>query len=414
MSEPSAVGTAAPGGRPPLRVAINAALLSPTGDYRAAGLHRYLSGLLGALAAREDLALTVWAPGGAPAPGVVAGAERIAWRAAPAGGGAGRRIRWEQTALPAAVGRERPALLHGPAHALPLFCPVPAVVTVHDLSFVRLPRTFPPAQAWYLRAAMRLAAGRARRLIAVSDFTRRELMAVYGLPADRIAVVANGIDAAFRPLLPEQVAAWRAARGLPATFVLAVGTLQPRKNLGVLLEAWPLLRQAMGDQAPDLVIAGAPGWGDTGLGAQARRLGIMDAVRFPGFVPQEDLPYLYNAAAALALPSRYEGFGLPVAEALACALPALVAEGSSLTEVAGEAALSAPPDQPAAWAAGLARLLQDAALREHLKALGPGRAKGFRWERAAAETADVYRLAAGASTSNRYLNPPGSPSTTHT
>lgn len=388
-------------GQPPLRVGINAALLSPTGDYRAAGLHRYLSGLLGALAAREDLALTVWAPGGAPQAGVVAAAERVRWRRAPAGGGAAGRIGWEQTGLPLALVRERSAVFHGPAHAMPLLSGAPAVVTVHDLSFVRLPWAFPPAQGWYLRAAMRLAARRARRLIAVSDFTRRELMAVYGLPAERVTVVANGIDPAFRPLPPEQVAAWRAARGLPETFVLAVGTLQPRKNLGVLLEAWPLLRQALGAQPPALVIAGAPGWGDTDLGAQAYRLGIADAVRFPGFVPQEDLPYLYNAATALALPSRYEGFGLPVAEALACALPALVAEGSSLTEVAGDAALAAPPDQPAAWAAGLARLLQDADLRERLKALGPRQAAGFRWERAAAETAGVYGEVAGGRASNR-------------
>lgn len=381
-------------GQPPLRVGINAALLSPSGDYRAAGLHRYLSGLLGALAAREDVALTAWAPGGAPAAGVVAGAERIAWRVAPAGGGAGRRIRWEQTGLPAAVARERPAVFHGPAHAMPLLCPVPAVVTAHDLSFVRLPWTFPPAQAWYLRAAMRLAARRARRLIAVSEFTRRELMAVYGLPAERIAVVPNGIDPLFRPLPPEAVTAWRAARGLPERFVLAVGTLQPRKNLGVLLEAWPRLRAELADP-PALVIAGAPGWGDTDLGAQARRLGIVDAVRFPGFVPQEDLPYLYNAATALALPSRYEGFGLPLAEALACACPALVAEGSSLTEVAGDAALSAPPDQPAAWAAGLRRLLEDAGLRQLLRERGPRQAAPYRWERAAEATMGVYRAAAG-------------------
>lgn len=384
-----------PGGPlPPLGVAVNAALLSPTGDHRAAGMHRYLSGLLGALARREGLDLDVWAPGGRPAPEVVDGAERIRWHAAPPA--AGRplgRIAWEQTGLAAAVARGPGRVFHGPAHAMPLFCPRPAVVTAHDLSFVRLPEVFPRAQGWYLRAAMRHAARRARAIIAVSAFTKAELLAVYGLPQARVHVVLNGVDPACRPLPPAEVAAWRAATGLPERYVLAVGTLQPRKNLRILLEAWPRLVDRLVDP-PHLVIAGAPGWGDTDLGSLAARLGIAERVRFPGFIPQERLPLLYNGAAALALPSRYEGFGLPVAEAMACGCPAVVATGSSLTEVAGDAALHAPPDDADAWAAALARLLANGDLAAELRRRGLARAATLTWERAAAATETVYRRAA--------------------
>jgi glycosyltransferase involved in cell wall biosynthesis len=378
-----------------LGVAVNAALLSPTGDHRAAGMHRYLSGLLGAMARREGLALEVWAPGGRPDPGVVADAQRIRWHAAPPA--AGRplgRIAWEQTVLAAAIARGRGQVFHGPAHAMPLFCPRPAVVTAHDLSFVRLPEVFPRAQGWYLRAAMRHAARRARRLIAVSAFTKAELLAVYGVPASRVQVVLNGVDPACRPLPPAETAAWRAAAGLPERYVLAVGTLQPRKNLRILLEAWPGLVERLADP-PLLVIAGAPGWGDTDLGGLAARLGIADRVRFPGFIPQDRLPWLYNGAAVLALPSRYEGFGLPVAEAMACGCPVVVATGSSLTEVAGDAALHAPPNDAAAWTAALARLLEDDALAADLRRRGLARAAELTWDRAAAATEAVYRGAAG-------------------
>lgn len=387
------------GGGTPLGAAINAALLSPTGDYRAAGMHRYLSGLLSALAARADLALDVWAPGGRAAAAVVAGAERIRWHAAPPA--AGRplgRIAWEQTRLAAELRRGPWHAFHGPAHAMPVLCPRPAVVTAHDLSFVRMPEVFPRTQGWYLRAAMRHAARRARVIIAVSAFTRAELLAVYGLPESRIHVVHNGVDPACRPLPPAAVAAWRDAAGLPERYVLAVGTLQPRKNLRILLEAWPHLVARLPD-APPLVIAGAPGWGDTDLGGLAARLGIADRVRFPGFIPQEDLPLLYNGAQALALPSRYEGFGLPVAEAMACGCPAVVATGSSLTEVAGDAALHAPPDAAEAWAEALARLLTDPALAAGLRRRGLARAADLTWERAATGTAAAYRSAAGGSLS---------------
>lgn len=379
-----------------LGVAVNAALLSPSGDYRAAGMHRYLSGLLGALARRDDLALDVWAPGGRPADGVVEDADRIGWHAAPpAAGRPLARIAWEQTALAASLARTPGRVFHGPAHAMPLACPRLAVVTAHDLSFVRMPAVFPRAQGMYLRAAMRHAARRARAVIAVSAFTKAELLAVYGLPESRVHVVHNGVEAACRPLPPAEVAAWRAAAGLPERYVLAVGTLQPRKNLRLLLEAWPRLAARLPD-APPLVIAGAPGWGDTDLGGLAARLGVADRVRFPGFIPQAQLPLLYNAAAALALPSRYEGFGLPVAEAMACGCPAVVATGSSLTEVAGDAALHAPPDDAEAWAAALARLLSDDDLAATLRRRGLARAAAMTWERAAAATAAVYRSVSAA------------------
>jgi glycosyltransferase involved in cell wall biosynthesis len=380
----------------PLRVGFNAALLSPSGDYRAAGMHRYIAGLLGALAEVKGLAVTAYVPRAeaelGPAYGLPPGLDL---RPAPAqvrrplG-----RILWEQTALPARMAQDGLDLIHGPAHALPALGRLPAVVTAHDLSFFRMPETLPAAKAFYLRTAMRHAARRASALVAISEFTKRELVSLLGLDPDRVQVIHNGVDPAFRPLPPAEVEAWRRASGLPESYILALGTLQPRKNLSTLLEAYAGLQAQMGGKAPDLVIAGASGWGPSDLGRRATELGIAERVRFPGFVPEADLPRLYNAATLLAYPSRYEGFGLPIAEAMACGTPCIVADASCLPEVAGSAAVAVHPDDAPGWAREMADLLEQPAHAAKLRTAGLARAARFTWTKAAEETADLYRRAA--------------------
>jgi glycosyltransferase involved in cell wall biosynthesis len=376
-----------------LRVGFSATLFSTTADYRAAGIHGYIRGLLTALAEEPGCQVTAFGPAAAleALPGAIRRRPVPAYVRRRA-----LRIAWEQLALPWALARTRSDLVHGPAYAVPLLAGPPAVATVHDLSFERLPETFGRGQAAYLRLATRTAVRRAAALIAVSEFTRRELVALLGASAARVHVVPNGVDAAFRPATPAGAAAFRERVGLPERYLLTVGTLQPRKNLGTLLEAYALLRRA-GAQPPDLVVAGAPGWGEEDPRRQAAELGLAAQVHFTGFVPAAELPALYGAAALFACPSRYEGFGLPVLEAMACGTPVVVADAGALPEVAGEAGLAVGPDDVAGWAAALGAVLADPARAGAMAEQGLARAAGFSWPRAARETLAVYReVAAGA------------------
>jgi glycosyltransferase involved in cell wall biosynthesis len=303
------------------------------------------------------------------------------------------RITWEQTGLVRALRNSEAQLLHSAAYAMPAVCALPTVVTVHDLSFFRLPRTFPARQGAYLRAATRHSARRAAALIAVSDFTRRELISLLGVDPARVHVVHNGLDDSFRRLAPKAVERWRAEQGLPERFILSVGTLQPRKNLGTLLRAYARLRQdwTPAGEPPALVVAGGAGWGDTDIAARATAIGIGEQVHVTGYVPGEDMPWLYNAAEILAFPSRYEGFGLPALEAMACGTPVVASDATSLPEVVGEAGVLVPPEDVAAWAAALATLADDPARRRALAARGRERARTFSWARAADETLAVWR-----------------------
>jgi len=379
---------------PPYRVGFNALLLSLTSDHRAAGIHRYIAALLERLGSADGLAVTAFtaeprAREALPADVAIVRAPRWASIAGRAG-----RIAWEQIGLPRAIARARCNLFHSAAYAMPAACPVPAIVTVHDLSFFRIPDAFPARQAAYLRAATRLSARRAAAIIAVSDFTRRELLELTSARPERVHVIPNGVDEDMRAPSPARLAAWRAERGLPERFVLSVGTLQPRKNVSTLLRAFARLLADWTDElgtAPELVLAGAAGWGGVDPVDEARRLGIERSVRAVGFVPAGELPFWYAAADIMALPSRYEGFGLPALEAMACGTPVVVSAATSLTEVVGPAGLSVQATDAEAWAESLRRLLANPAQATALSAAGRARAAGFTWQRTATETANLYR-----------------------
>lgn len=377
----------------PPRIGFNALLMSASGDFRAAGLHRYTHAMLQALADEPSVAVSAYTADPA-ARGALPAAIGVDPAPAFARGRAGR-IAWEQFGLPVALLRSGARLYHGAAYAMPALCPVPAVVTIHDLSFIRMPEAFPRLQANYLKLATRLSARRAAALVAVSEFTAREVVRLLGVPAERVHVVPNGCDPRCRPLPTDVVAAYRARSGLPERFVLAVGTLQPRKNLDMLLRAYATLRRdwdAAADGAPPaLVVAGGQGWGGLDVEAHAAALGIADDLYLPGFVPEDDLPALYNAALCLAFPSRYEGFGLPAVEAMACGTPVVVSDASSLPEVVGEVGLRVPPDDVAGWAAALRHLATDEPARRALAERVPARAATFTWRRAANQTVGVWR-----------------------
>lgn len=303
-----------------------------------------------------------------------------------------QRILWEQLALPAAARSARLDLLHGPVNVNPLFSACPSVVTIHDLSFMRYPQAFPPLKRAYLRRQVQLSVRAARRVIAISKATQHDLVTLFGVDPARIDVVYNGVDAAFSAGAPHEVEEFRARRGLPARYILHLGTLEPRKNLTRLVQAFARLK-AQDTNVPHLklVLAGGKGWFYDSLFAEVARLGLEGSVLFPGYIDDADLVGWYRAAAVFAYPSLMEGFGLPVLEALASGVPTVTSNVSSLPEVAGDAALLVDPSDVDALAAALGRLLQEPALAAELRSRGLRRAARFSWQRTAQETAAVYR-----------------------
>lgn len=269
------------------------------------------------------------------------------------------------------------------------------VVTIHDCTFVTHPQFHLSANVEHCLRGTRLAIERADALIAVSESTRRDLIERMGAPADRIVVTPEAADPAFtRVKDPERLDAVRRRYDLPERFVLFLGAKEPRKNLPRLIEAFAALPPALRREF-QLVVAGAQGWLNDSVHEQVHKLRLGPSVRFPGYVDQDDVAALYSLATVFAYPSLVEGFGLPVLEAMACGTPVLTSSVSSLPEVAGDAALLVPPTDVDAIAEGLARLLQDSALRADLAERGGRRAARFSWERCARETLAVYTAVGG-------------------
>lgn len=285
-------------------------------------------------------------------------------------------------------------LFHSPDFVLPPVGRTPAMVTVHDLSFLRVPQCFVPGFSRYLTKAVTRAVGEADRILADSESTRSDLQAILGAAPERVRVIYPGVETRFRPVRdPVILERVRERYGLPNRFILGVGTLQPRKNFDGLIESFgrlagPTQQQAVQDV--HLVIAGGAGWMHEDLPQVVRRLGLDERVRFVGFVEDADLPALYSLARVFAFPSWYEGFGLPVLEAMACGTPVIAADNSSIPEVVGGAGCLVEAGDIEALADGLERLLVDEKLRVELMSAGHAQAKGFRWERAASQLLEEY------------------------
>ena len=368
------------------QVAINAHLLSGRAWYRSAGVHQYIHHLLLHLGQADgSLRYTVLLGEGVLPPDVALTSLRSRWPTSRAA----VRVLWEQLVQPWTLRRIGAHLVHGPAFVGPLLAPCPVVITIHDLSFIRFPTLFRPANRLYLTVLTRLSARRARRLIAVSAHTAAETTRLLGVPSERIDVVYHGVDPAFHPLPADEVAVFRQRQGLPERFVLCVGTLEPRKNQTRLVEAFARIH----DGQVKLVLVGGKGWLYDELFTRVEALGLSKEIIFPGYVMNDELPLWYNAATILAYPSLYEGFGMPVLEAQACGTPVLTSNVSSLPEAAGDAASMVDPYDVEALAAELDRLLTDKPLRHELRKRGLAHASQFTWPLMAQETADVYRRA---------------------
>ena len=268
----------------------------------------------------------------------------------------------------------------------------PTVVTVHDFSHRRHPHAHPRARVAWLEATLPRSLARAGRIIAVSRFTADELCECHEVSPEKVRVIHHGIDADFRPRQADEVAATLRALDLRFRgFVLAVGTLEPRKNLARLLQAYTALPRSVRQSCP-LLLVGAQGWRQRGL---AQRLRDTEGVRCIGYLPRQQLHDLYAAAAVLAYPSLYEGFGLPLLEGFASATPVLCSSGSALSEVAGGAALEVDALSVDAIEAGLRTLLDDAEMRAEYAARGVQRARAFTWRSCVEQTVQVYREVAG-------------------
>jgi glycosyltransferase involved in cell wall biosynthesis len=284
-------------------------------------------------------------------------------------------------------------VFHATDHLLPRLRRVRSVFTLHDLIPLILPEHHLPLNRWFLRVMFPRFLRAAGAVIAVSECTRRDAVRLLGVPAEKITVVPEGVEAHFQPVrAAERLAVVRARYGLPGRFVLIVCTIEPRKNHSLLLAAYRRLLETHPDLG--LVVAGAPGWLYQSFFDKLAASGLAERVTLTGHVPEADLPALLSLATVFAFPSLYEGAGLPPLEAMACGTPVVVSNTSSLPEAVGEAGILLPPDDARAWAEALGRLLDDAALRADYAARGRARAAAFTWEAAARATQAVYWQAA--------------------
>jgi glycosyltransferase involved in cell wall biosynthesis len=299
------------------------------------------------------------------------------------------RLSWEML-------MNSPDLLFVPSHVLPLIHPRRSVVTVHDLGYHHYPEAHTVFQNVYLRWSTRHNARAATCVVADSEATRRDLMHYYRIPEERIRVVYPGRDESLRPIVdPMALTRMRARYGLSDSYLLYVGTLHPRKNLVRLVQAFALtLRSSfsMPESLPSdlqLVLAGQKGRLYDELFAQVRKLGLTDRVVLAGYVPDADLPALLSGALAFVFPSLYEGFGLPILEAMACATPVVCSNVSSLPEVAGDAALLVEPLDTQSLAEAIHRIVTDKDLRRTLVERGFRQIRVFSWRRCAREILQI-------------------------
>ncbi len=366
-----------------MRIAIDARLNA----YRIGGIPQYTRQLATMLAelAREDTFITLQHRDHRTPLVLAPNADRMTFYTPP-------HHRWEQIALPLELVRVGANVLHCPDFIAPRLRPCPAVITIHDLAFLHFPDILDDdARRYY--GQIQASAHHAEAVIAVSESTADDIANQLNLPRERIDVVYEAVSPSFVPLSIDagELRTIGEIQAVAQSYMLFVSTIEPRKNLPMLLQALRICIDRNPKRNYRLLIVGARGWRDSAIFETLRELELGEAAQFVGTVTDEELCWLYSACRIYANPSRYEGFGLPLLEALACGAACLAAQSTSLPEIGGDAAEYLPPDDAEAWAERITSLWEDDARRAELGHLGVQRARTFSWARAARETLAIYR-----------------------
>jgi glycosyltransferase involved in cell wall biosynthesis len=384
-----------------MRIAINAQLLSYSDTYRNGGISRYIRHLLTAIARQPGPhEYTVFVNGQETVKRLRQEQEQAAqieyipvnWpENRPAS-----RVVWEQRNLPALLRERRIEVFHSPANVLPEMLPreCASIVTLHDLAFLLYPEVLTRAKRVYHRIFTMRSLRRATMIIAVSNSTKKDAVKLVGIAPDHVQTVYTCINERFSNVITnEEKQTFYRAHGLEGGYLLYLGTLEPRKNIPTLLEAYRELRDVY-SRKEKLALVGGKGWLYEEIFAKAQSLGLASEVLFPGYVSNEEQLLWYHGASAFAYPSLYEGFGLPVAESLACGIPVVTSNASSLPEAGSDLALIVDPLDSHALAAALQRALTDTRLRQRCSELAPTVLRRFSAQTMAQETIAVYEQAA--------------------
>src|SRR5579864_7533740 len=305
--------------------------------------------------------------------------------------------------LPWRLRRDRPDILHV-QYTAPVLCSTPVVVSVHDVSFLEHPEYFTSFRAMQLRCTVERTIRAAARVLTPSEFSKRSILDAYGLRDDKVVVLPNGVCSSFHPIARETAQRWvQSSLDLQSPFVLSVGDLQPRKNHVGLIHAFERLVRAYPQLTHHLVIVGKETWYAPVIRAAARKSSVSERIHFAGFVSDEDLLRLYGACDLFAYPSFYEGFGLPILEAMACGRAVVCSNTSAMPEVADSAAILFDPNSDDEIALAMRDLLLNPELRQRMERLGTQRAAMFSWESTASKTLELYYAVAG---ENRHTTAP--------
>lgn len=374
------------------RVGLNALVLRTDASYRNAGPSRYTTNLVQALLARPSAnQFTVFLNEQVHSlPFEPAQPVRILRTRAPTSR-TGVRVLWEHLVAPWHIGGARLDVVHSMLNVVPLAAATRHVVTVHDLSFMREPGAHPMHRRWYLTAATWLSARRATAVLADSHATKHDVIELLGVDPTQVHVVYPGREAAFHPRPADEVLGFRQTNKLERPFVLFVGTLEPRKNVDVLVRAFGVV--ARNGFQGDLVLAGGSGWATEAIDAALEESPVRGRIHRIGYVKQEDLPYWYCAADLVVYPSSYEGFGIPVLEAMSSGTPVITSNRSSLPEVAGNAAVTVDPRDIQQLAAAMTVVLASPERRMQMSERGLAQARQFDWTVAAERCLSLYRRA---------------------
>ena len=307
--------------------------------------------------------------------------------------------------LPRRVAEDRPSLLHV-QYTAPLTCSAPIVVSVHDVSFLEHPEYFTSFRAMQLRLTVRRTVKAASCVLTPSEFSKQRILDAYQLPDDKVVVLPNGVSSVFHPVAREVAQrSMRTSLAAPAPFILTVGDLQPRKNHLGLIRAFEDLIHAHPQLPHHLLVVGKETWYAPTVRAAAKKSPVADRIHFTGFVDDEELRRLYGACDLFVYPSFYEGFGLPILEAMACGRAVACSNTSAMPEVADSAALLFDPCSQRDLVFAMRDLLLNPELRQRMERLGVQRAAMFSWTSSAAKTLDLYYAVAGDASQSSHRRP---------